>query len=580
MNRKFVRFSKNAILFSIAISTLPVNSAWAKKKTPSAKGTSIPIPENVKPAQKTKNQDYFENIAPRIMNLVENGSPKNLKVATMLLHRTNDTNYSEAERTLLQICTVMSKLCWSQSQISWDTPENLKNSNYYTNVLFSVQNGIYDKPSYDDYLALLLPCLSLFTSPKDSANLASMENSLKKALTIKENSVVANYLMGILQSRLKKSGEAAFYFEKALAADGENKDLLLTSGNNYIQAGEYQKALACSEKLIQLAPQSINAMKLACNSYYGMKDWEKASDYAAKILTKDSTEYEYLLIRAEIALAGKEYTKTSSLLDAYSRSNKTSKKYYLLKAQLLNEWNKNNAFAAETIGKALLEYPEDSSILLTAAKIASDGNMKVAGKSALEFAKSVLKNAPGNTEATKICITELAKSGNYTDAYSLSSKAIENTSTSSLIPIHIDICLALSKNEEALVLAKKIYSDSPDDTEVQKSYLKTLVSTGKKSDAEAFLAELLESSDSSMKSFLYYQQSFLAAADEDIIRSLRSSLTQNPRNSDSLFRLYQVYYNRKDWKRAQYYLKQVVALNPSNTKALAMSKKLDQLINN
>ena len=94
------------------------------------------------------------------------------------------------------------------------------------------------------------------------------------------------------------------------------------------------------------------------------------------------------------------------------------------------------------------------------------------------------------------------------------------------------------------------------------------------------IAALMDGADSSMKSFLYYEKSFLGADDKDAVASLRSSLTQNPRNTDALTRLYEIYYDKQDWKRAQYYLKQVVALNPTNKKALAMSQKLEKIINN
>ena len=94
------------------------------------------------------------------------------------------------------------------------------------------------------------------------------------------------------------------------------------------------------------------------------------------------------------------------------------------------------------------------------------------------------------------------------------------------------------------------------------------------------IASLMDGADTALKSFLYYEKSFLGANDKEAVACLRSSLTQNPRNTDALTRLYEIYYEKQDWKRAQYYLKQVVALNPSNKKALAMSKKLDKIINN
>lgn len=81
-----------------------------------------------------------------------------------------------------------------------------------------------------------------------------------------------------------------------------------------------------------------------------------------------------------------------------------------------------------------------------------------------------------------------------------------------------------------------------------------------------------------MKSFLYYQRSFFGATEDEILGDLRSSLTANPRNRDALFRLYKIYYAKKDWRRAQYYLKQVVALDPLNTEVLRLNSELNSLL--
>ena len=63
-----------------------------------------------------------------------------------------------------------------------------------------------------------------------------------------------------------------------------------------------------------------------------------------------------------------------------------------------------------------------------------------------------------------------------------------------------------------------------------------------------------------------------------MLADLRSSLTANPRNKDSLYRLYRIYYGKKDWRRAQYYLKQVVAIDPANPDYLSRNAELDKLL--
>ena len=65
---------------------------------------------------------------------------------------------------------------------------------------------------------------------------------------------------------------------------------------------------------------------------------------------------------------------------------------------------------------------------------------------------------------------------------------------------------------------------------------------------------------------------------DDTLDDLRLSLTANPRNPDALFALYKYYFDKADYRKAQYYLRQVVALNPENSKLTELNAQLDSLI--
>ncbi|MEE0998751.1 MAG: hypothetical protein UIH41_03685, partial [Treponemataceae bacterium] len=86
---------------------------------------------------------------------------------------------------------------------------------------------------------------------------------------------------------------------------------------------------------------------------------------------------------------------------------------------------------------------------------------------------------------------------------------------------------------------------------------------------------LLSTATSKMKSALYFERSKLENNEDKKLSSLRSSLTSNPRNEDALFALYQFYFNKNDYRKAQYYLKQVIALNPSDTELLKLNEELE-----
>ena len=561
----------------LCIISLPLAGLSAAKKTSEPKGTAIPLPATVK----TNNFATFSDVKPRILELIEDGSPRSIEIASRLLHRSNPSSYSDNEKVLLQVCSLLTEFCWPSSRVSWDAPE-LKASNYYTNVLFSVRNGIYDESLSSEFIATLLPCVCLFSAQKETGFYRSAEAALEKLLAQRSNSTIASYLMGVLLNRQGKNGKALGYLRKAAAGDASNKDILGLQMKVCTALARFDDALAIGEKLLAADPQNMTALELCCDAYYFKGDMAKAGDLAAQILMLDSRNYKYVLIRAESSMDGGDYVKASTLLDAYSRGGSANreKRYFLLRARLQSEWNKSDVSAAETLGQALLAYPDDSEIQLAAAKVASNGNMKLAGKTALDFARMVLKKDSSNREAVQVCIAELAKEGSYEEAYRLSSSFAAESSDAGLLHNHIDICLSLGKFEEATTLATNLYTKNRTDTEARKSYIKVLVATGRKADAQDLITNLMADADSSLKSFLYYEQSFLYTDDKSVVAQLRSSLTQNPRNTDALTRLYEVYYNKQDWKKAQYYLKQVVALNPTNKKALAMSKKLDKIINN
>ena len=62
--------------------------------------------------------------------------------------------------------------------------------------------------------------------------------------------------------------------------------------------------------------------------------------------------------------------------------------------------------------------------------------------------------------------------------------------------------------------------------------------------------------------------------------SLRASLLANPRNKEALFAMYELYLSAKDYRKAKYYLGQVLALDPSNRKNAVLAEKLEKLLVN
>jgi tetratricopeptide (TPR) repeat protein len=118
---------------------------------------------------------------------------------------------------------------------------------------------------------------------------------------------------------------------------------------------------------------------------------------------------------------------------------------------------------------------------------------------------------------------------------------------------------------------------------VEKSILElaevqVLIAEGKRAEASNLIQKAISLYSGKVKSDFYYEKSRIAANEEERLSDLRSSLTATPRHPEALFALYKYYFDKADYRKAQYYLRQVVALNPENTKLIELNAQLDSLI--
>ncbi|MBP5283425.1 MAG: hypothetical protein J6Y93_02020, partial [Treponema sp.] len=171
------------------------------------------------------------------------------------------------------------------------------------------------------------------------------------------------------------------------------------------------------------------------------------------------------------------------------------------------------------------------------------------------------------------------KNRKWNEAYKSSSSLLKlKNRPEDAVFTHIEICISSGRKDEAWKLASGLYSSNPSDENVLQAYISVLVATGRNGEAQRLINQLMSSGSGKLKSFLYYQKSFLDSGEDAILADLRSSLTANPRNRDALYRLYQIYYAKKEYRKAQYYLKQVVALSPADESLLAKTRELTNIV--
>ncbi len=532
---------------------------------------SIPIPE--------RSRSYFFSIKTNVVELAQNGTPATMKQAAASLHRTLKDEYTPQERVLLNVMADVMRIVWPSESFTWDTPE-VTGANPYTAAIDSARRGLYDKSTGNvDFFTTLLPALVVMTVPSKTEFYADARGSLEAALSLQEDSVLALYLLGRLNLLEKKGRESLDCINKVYAVLPSNRDVRFALAEALLLCARNGESLEMAQALVAEKPQSVEYLELAGRAAFASGQLELAEDYVLRVLQLEPESTEFVLLRTKIMIARGEFVKASALLDMYARTDTSAKDYLLLRANLQKNWNKNNNTAIETMTKALALYPNEIDVLLLSAQIASSAGVNVNGKSARELAEKVLAADPENIDAKVTLIAEMNKSGDYAGAYEMSSglAKIEGVQ-SSVLHDHVDICLALGKKTEAWNLASKLYEENRNDETVQRTYMKTLVSTGRTSDAKALFDTLLPGAGSQMRSFLYYERSLIDSNSETMMADLRSSLSANPRNPDTLYRLYTIYYGEKDWRRAQYYLKQVGAIRPNDASVQAKLSELENLL--
>ena len=527
---------------------------------------------------KKKSKSYFSSIDSNVLSLIENGSPSSLRQGVSLLHKSASEEYSEQEKTLIFISTKIMQIVWSSEKINWESPQiNIQNS--YTGAIESAERGIYDySTGNSDFFTIILPSLVLFSSTSRTDFYSDCQSALEMAFLYKSDSVLLNYLFASLKFKQGEISKAYDYLRECEKSCPDNLEIQIKLSECSYENKDFMQTLDRSEIILQNYSQNLRALELAANASYNLGDLSKAESYIVRLLLIEPENLDYVLFRAKILMDKSDYIRASSLLDVYSRTDTSSKDYLILRTKLQRDWNKNNSAAAETIQKALNFYPDDKEVLLLASQIASNANVSLNGLNAKTLTEKILSEDPENLQAMKICISEMIKSSDWQNAYEMSQIVIQKSADSESLHNHVEICLALNKNQEALEIAKTMYDTNSLDESAQQAYIEVLISTNQKAQASTLIDSLLQGSSSRMKSFLYYEKSLISTNEAEILSNLRSSLTANPRNKDSLFRLYQIYYETQDWRRAQYYLKQVVALDPNDSELLAKNAELDRLL--
>lgn len=576
--RKTVGFKINLLLLGLAMLSCGNLLFGKKAKSPKEGKTAILSKAN------DKARTFFSSIDPDILRDVEIGSPATLKSA-IAASRKSEVDYTDAERVLIATAQTILKVVYPMDG-GFDQKEilNAPSNNPYLGALASVELGIFDTSTGNgDFLATVLPAVVVLKKSDVSNIYNDCKIALDAALVMRGNSALAHYLMATLYLKAKKADDAVYEFKAAAGLAPESAEILYSYVDCLVGLGRTKEASSLVSGLLEKDPTSRPALKLAALVAFTLGNNVGADEYITRVLQQEPNDLEALLFRAKILYAKKDYIKVASLLDLYARQDPKNKDYLLLRCSLQYDWSHAVNSAIATLETAITLYGDDTQVLLMAARLGNETGSKISGLTASEYARKVLDRDPSNPLALQYSIDSLIVQGEFSAAYTASKGIIARLDKDSDEGIkallrHVTICLKVNKGSEAMAIIEPLYRARGGDENVTASYITALSDTGEKAAALSLINKLLGTAQSKMKSFLYYRRSLLAMDNNQSVNDLRSALMSNPRNSDALFRLYQIYYGSQDFRKAQYYLKQVVALNPNNEEYQRLSAELTRAL--
>jgi len=514
-----------------------------------------------------------------LISEIEKGSPVSLKAAVNKI-RLSGKDMTVTEKQYLVLASFILKTVYPSERINWEIPEVASDGSVYLSIIETVKMGAYafNQLESSDFLTLVLPSLVLFSAPGLNNYYSEAQKALTEACKMNNNSVLAQYLLGILYIRKGDNKAALDYLEKAFLLQSDCAPIGEAYAKTLLALKKPKDAYNVAVKVLLKNNSNIQILTLCAEAAFAQRDFDLAENYITQVLQGDPSNAICQLMRARILVEKGEYLKAQAALDTYSKTEKPNKDYYVVRLYFLRDWNKNEHAAASLASQALKEYPLDPELLILAAEIASSTGRKINDLSASQLASQILGTDPFNADALYIMVKEAVKNEQWQTAYDRSNKLMQVRNDNNSKLIRVDVCLGLNKLTEAQSLAKELYTSSPDKEEVQIMYIRVLIAAKNISEASALIEKNLPKVGQRAKSALYYQRSRIASTSSVKLNDLRSSLASNPRNDEALYDLYKFYYKQKDYKKAQYYLKQVIAVKPFDEKLLNHQLELEKLL--
>ncbi|MDR2447407.1 MAG: tetratricopeptide repeat protein [Treponema sp.] len=523
------------------------------KTPPQTSGTAPPIEAPVPPPVPSG------GVAAEIRLLVYSGIPSSLLKALELI-RDNNLSNGEFGRNMNAVIVYMLQRLYPGVQGQFPTASPPQNA-IYSKILMGVDKGIYTAPPPDgDYLEYILPFLALIKGAEAARLLTSLPD-LEKAVALYPNGVAPWYFIGFAYEKTGRFTEARAAYSDALAISKECYPAALGLARLMAGEGRYQDAAQMLSDALMVFPDNMNIKRQLAITYYEMKDWSRADGAIADIVEKDGKDGDFILMYARTLIELEQFSRAQRQLDAYALINANNPNYLFLRARIQAEGFHNRDAAlgylrdAHAIGEEALVYMAKLLLESDKQEEQAEGKTILAG---------LLDKENPSLAVVELAVIDAIRRKTWEEARPYMRRLLDERRSSADLMNAYTIEHGLNNNASALAYARELFQKEPSNIEATLVYISALIDTGRIAEAASLIdARISAAPAGSVKSNYYYLRSRTRSGDEARLNDLRSSLFEHPRNLQSLIAMFE-YYHRQGDRRALYYLKQALAIDPDN----------------
>jgi tetratricopeptide (TPR) repeat protein len=455
-------------------------------------------------------------------------------------------------------------------------------SHSYARILRNVDRGVYAGPPGGsmDYLECVLPFLALLDEKGRERLLPSLPD-LRKAASLNSGSVLAPLFMGLVYERTGSPVEAEAAYRRALGISPECYPASLALARLKEQTGDYEGAVRVLQDLVLIFPDNGAVKRQLAAAYYRQGDWSRAQNAITEVLQQNPRDRELLLMQAHALVEQGRFLPAQRPLDQYASLNAQEPFYLFLRARVQAEGLGNRDAALNYLRSLIRSTVPPEGSLVYAARLflespreedQNEGRLLLKrlmeGNPLAEVIRMAARDSIGLQEwqAAKDCLAPLLK---------------ENPQSGDLLMAYT-IERGLGNNAAALSYGRTLYERNPADDEGTAAYISALIETGRQAEAGRLIEGRLAAGLSDVqKSRYYYLRSRIRSGDDQIVADLRASLFADPRNLSAMIAMFEFYhFRRPERARALIYLRQALALAPSNPQLRRYTAEYPEVLGN